>query len=410
MNENKLPVSLNVDAVVAEDDILDIALKTVRQHLGMEVAYLSEFVDGRSIFRAVSAPGLEAMIKTGQSVDIREVYCQHILDGALPQVIPDTSLYPIATAMPITRDLPIGSHVSVPVYLPDGRIYGMFCCLSPKPNPSLNPRDLAVMETFAGIASNALNATLQRRSVKADMTALIEDAIANTGFEVVLQPIIFLETGELTGFEALSRFVGTPYRTPDLWFGDALTVGRQIELEALAIRKALALLPQLPADVTISVNASPDTVASGVLEALVIEAGPERVILEMTEHAIVVDFDKVASAIDTLRKLGIKVAADDVGAGHSGLNQLLRLRPDIIKLDIELVRGINENSAKRSLVMGMVHFAADIGATIVAEGIETEAELHTLRQLMVHKGQGYFLGRPKSIEGTLEWISGTLRV
>ncbi len=371
----------------------------------MEVAYLSEFVDGQSIFRAVSAPGLEAMIRPGQSINISDVYCQHILDGELPELMSDTSNHPVATAMPITRNFPIGSHVSVPVYRPDGSVYGMFCCLSPTPNPTLNERDLSVMKTFAGIASKELEAALKRRSETAAVSSRIENTFATDGVEMFLQPIVQLETGVLAGFEALSRFAETPYRTPDLWFNDALAVGRQIELETLVIRKALALLPQIPPGVSISINASPDTVASGILAPLVSEVGPERIILELTEHAIIDDFDRVDLAIVELRALGVRVAADDVGAGHSGLTQLLRMKPDIIKLDIGLVRGIDQNSPQRSLVKGMVNFAEEIGATIIAEGIETEAELKTLRELKVQKGQGYLLGRPMNIAGVIKLLS-----
>ncbi len=220
MKDHTLPIQLDAQ----DEDILDIALKTMREHLGMDVAYLSEFVDGRAVFRAVSAPGLEDMIQPGQSIDIREVYCQHILDGNLPQVIKDTSQHPIATALPITRNMPIGSHVSVPVTREDGSVYGMFCCLSSTPNPTLNPRDLSVMETFANIASKGLNVTLGRRAERAARVSRIDQAIKENQIEVFLQPIFTLEPRALSSFEALSRFRSVPYRTPDLWFKDALSV------------------------------------------------------------------------------------------------------------------------------------------------------------------------------------------
>ncbi|QOL80495.1 sensor domain-containing phosphodiesterase [Pseudooceanicola spongiae] len=397
MKDHTLPIQLDAQ----DEDILDIALKTMREHLGMDVAYLSEFVDGRAVFRAVSAPGLEDMIQPGQSIDIREVYCQHILDGNLPQVIKDTSQHPIATALPITRNMPIGSHVSVPVTREDGSVYGMFCCLSSTPNPTLNPRDLSVMETFANIASKGLNVTLGRRAERAARVSRVDQAIKENQIEVFLQPIFTLEPRALSSFEALSRFRSVPYRTPDLWFKDALSVGRQVELEMMVIRQALVHVPKLPNNVRLSVNASPETIASGLLTELLTTVRPDRLILEVTEHAIIENYSQLQVEVETLRSLGVRIAADDVGAGHSGLTQLLRMKPDVIKLDIELVRGIDQDSAKRSLVMGMTHFAADIGAKLVAEGIETEAELETLRQLKVHKGQGYLLGRPEAAASAL---------
>ncbi|SNR24727.1 GAF domain-containing protein [Paracoccus sediminis] len=133
------------------------SLDTVRETLGMEVAYLSEFVDSRAVFRAVSAPGLEAMIQPSQSMDIREVYCKHIIDGNLPRLMPDTSVHKIATDLPITQMIPIGSHLSVPVHRPDGSVFGMFCFLSRHPRPDLNDDALDLVETHCAMVTNRLD-------------------------------------------------------------------------------------------------------------------------------------------------------------------------------------------------------------------------------------------------------------
>ncbi|WP_203531129.1 sensor domain-containing phosphodiesterase [Pseudoroseicyclus tamaricis] len=407
MSFEKLPMVLDPPSMESDGrDILDIALETVRQHLGMEVAYLSEFVGDLSIFRAVSAPGLEEMAFPGKELEKSAVYCQHILDGRLPRLIPDTSAFSIAREMPITHAVPIGSHVSVPVHREDGSVYGMFCCLSPTPNPSLNERDLRVMETFAAIAAGQLNKTLIKRAEQAEAALRIDGLLqGGEGLQIVLQPIVELATGELTGFEALSRFSGTPYRTPDVWFSEANALGRQIELEALAVSKALALMPQLPPGASLSINASPETVTSGILATLAEASEPHRLVVELTEHAIIENYERVSEEIERLRALGVRIAADDVGAGHSGLTQILRLKPEVMKLDLGLVRDIDTDSAKRSLVRGMVYFADEIGTRIVAEGIETEAELVTLRRLGVHKGQGYHIGRPVDLAGTQAWLA-----
>ena len=124
------PALSTVAENTADHAAIQQSLETVRETLGMEVAYLSEFVDSRAVFRAVSAPGLEAMIQPSQSMDLREVYCKHIIDGNLPRLMPDTSRHKIATDLPITQMIPIGSHLSVPVHRPDGSIFGMFCFLS----------------------------------------------------------------------------------------------------------------------------------------------------------------------------------------------------------------------------------------------------------------------------------------
>jgi len=121
-----------------EPSIVQRVLQSVRQHLNMEVAYVSEFVDNTSIFRTVDAPGLEALIKPGDVRSLDDVYCRHILAGRLPELMPDTSEFPLAVAMPITQAVPIGAHVSVPLRLSDGEVFGMFCCLSPRSNKTLN--------------------------------------------------------------------------------------------------------------------------------------------------------------------------------------------------------------------------------------------------------------------------------
>lgn len=130
----------------ADHAVIRRALDTVRETLGMEIAYLSEFVAERAVFRAVSAPGLEAMIQPSQSMDLREVYCKHILDGGLPRLMVDTSAHPIAAQIPITQMIPIGSHLSVPVTREDGSVFGMFCFLSRHPRPDLGPEHLALVE------------------------------------------------------------------------------------------------------------------------------------------------------------------------------------------------------------------------------------------------------------------------
>ena len=159
------------------DDVVDVALATMRTHLGMEVAYLSEFVDNRAVFRAVSAPGLEDVLPVGGSQQLSDIYCQHILEGRLPNLITDTCDEEIARNLPITAQAPICSHVSVPIHREDGSVYGMFCCLSPRPNPTLNERDLQVMTTFADLAKWQIHRDLRARDALSDIQASIDAVI-----------------------------------------------------------------------------------------------------------------------------------------------------------------------------------------------------------------------------------------
>lgn len=376
------------------EEVIAAALTTVRQHLGMEIAYLSEFVDGRSVFRAVDAPGLEHMISVGHSRDLNEVYCQHILDGRLPELIPDTAAEPICTAMPITTETPIGSHVSVPIRRPDGSPYGMFCCLSPRPNTTLTDRDLSVMRIFADLAADQVNSAINERDVRAAKTGMIAKILETRSIRIVLQPIVEITSRRVEGFEALSRFDIEPYRTPDLWFSEAASVGLGVDLELAAIEMALISLEALPETAYLSFNAGPDTVASGRLGEVLEGRDLGRLVLEITEHDKISDEVQLLWEIKKWRRLGLKVAIDDAGAGHSGLQQIVKISPDILKLDRSLVASIDSDTVRRSLATAMVHFAAETGAKLIAEGVETEAEAQTLTDLGMKSGQGWLFSRP----------------
>ncbi len=384
-----------------ERDAIFEALHTMRTHLGMEIAYLSEFVDGKLVFRAIDAPGLEHLAQVGGSMDLADTYCNQILSGHLPQLIPDTLDLPVAAAMPITHQIPIRAHVSVPIERSDGSTYGMFCCLSPKPNTSLNNRDLALMRVFARLAQSEVQRTLEVSSNHSMLSDLIDRVMRERAFDMVYQPIIDLRSGDLKGMEALCRFRSDPYRAPDLWFGDAARVGKSVLLELTVIKMALKALQDVPAGVYLSLNASPDTVASGRLAEVFAGHPGDRLVIEVTEHAAVADWATLDRCLHALRTMGVRVAIDDAGAGHSGLQQMVRLRPDLIKLDRSLVDRIDEDRARRSLCAAMVHYAAETGASLVAEGIERQEEAEVLRSLGVQTGQGYLLARPMPLADLL---------
>jgi EAL domain-containing protein (putative c-di-GMP-specific phosphodiesterase class I) len=385
-------------------DVMQDALVAIRNHLGMEIAYISEFVDGRSVFRRVDAPGLEHLIKPGDSQSLDDVYCTHILEGRLPELIPDTSLEPFAAAMPITRAVPIGSHVSLPIRLADGTPYGMFCCLSPRPMPTLNARDLDTMKIFAGLAAKQVNAELNQQLAAREIRDTIEAVIAGSEFRVVFQPIFDLARMEIVAYEALCRFAPEPYRSPDLWFADAAKVGLGIDLELAVIEAALARFQGAPAGVRLSVNASPETVLCGRLRDVLAAGAPERTILELTEHARVADYDALSGALAPIRALGVEIAVDDAGAGYSSLQHIIQLRADLIKMDMSITRQVDTDPARRALASAILFYARETGASVVAEGVETEGELQVLRTLGINKGQGYLLGRP----GAVDWAADRL--
>lgn len=224
--------------------------------------------------------------------------------------------------------------------------------------------------------------------------ARIRGALRADAPEMVFQPIVDLRDGTTAALEALARFVIEPIRPPDVWFGEAAAVGLGTDLELAAVTHALRAMPYLPEGMPIAINASPRTVLDGGFRAAVTTVPLERVILEITEHAVVESYDRLLDGVQGLREGGLRVSIDDAGAGYASLRHILRLSPSFIKADIDLIRDVDADRAKRALVAALVSFASDVDASIIAEGIETAAEADALRTLGVTYGQGYHLGRP----------------
>jgi len=222
----------------------------------------------------------------------------------------------------------------------------------------------------------------------------IDQTLAPGALTMVFQPVGDLIAGDVVGAEALARFACEPHRPPNEWFAEAGDIGRGAELELTAIAAALAQLPNLPPDVFLAVNASPATAITPGFDALLARYPAERIVLELTEHTQVDDYGALLDALDRLRGQGMRIAVDDTGAGYASFHHLLRLRPDIIKLDITLTRGIEADPIRRALAAALVTFATEIGATVIAEGIETADELAALRSIGIPWGQGYHLARP----------------
>jgi EAL domain-containing protein (putative c-di-GMP-specific phosphodiesterase class I) len=369
-------------------------LVAMRSHLGMDVAYVSEFVDNQSVFREVDAPGFEAVIKAGDSRSLDDVYCRHILAGRLPQLMPDTSAEAFAMQMPITHAVPIGKHISVPIKMADGHVHGMFCCLGFKPDPSLRERDLQMMKVFADLAAFEIARDLEAAKETKGKEARVKAVIENSELSMVYQPIWSIENKRPVGFECLARFSAEPYRSPDKWFHEASQAGLGTMLELTAIRQALSLLALFPPDIYLAVNASPETILSGELNDVLTNISEERIVLEVTEHAHVQDYGCLLRALEPMRLRGVRLAVDDAGAGYSSLQHILQLQPDLIKLDISLTRHVDLDPARRALASALIAFARETGSGIIAEGVETASELNTLQKIGIEKAQGFFLGRP----------------
>ena len=237
-----------------------------------------------------------------------------------------------------------------------------------------------------------------RRQTRADRRTRrrISAILADEAITTALQPIYNLRTGVVVGVEALSRFPHDPSVQPDTWFSDAHRVGSGLALELLAIRHALDGAACLPRDLYVSVNVAPSTLAHPELLRTILAGpvDPARVVIELTEHALVPDYPVLHAAIAPLRAHRVRLAVDDACAGYSSLRHVVDLRPDIVKIDRSLISDVDQDPGRRALVDATVHFARELGITVIGEGIETQAELDVLRSLDVDRGQGYLLGRP----------------
>jgi EAL domain-containing protein (putative c-di-GMP-specific phosphodiesterase class I) len=222
--------------------------------------------------------------------------------------------------------------------------------------------------------------------------------VIESGPRMVFQPIITLDTNHLVGFEALSRFdTGRP---PDNWFAEAASLGLGAELELSAVNAAFEHFDLFAAEEFMAVNVSPAVMLDDRFHDIVRKHGRDRVVIEVTEHQPVDNYDELKIICADLRRDGLRIAIDDAGAGYASLHHILMLEPDIIKFDISLTRDVDSDPVKRALATSLLQFAREINATVIAEGIETATELVTLRTLGVPWGQGFHIGRPESFNAS----------
>jgi EAL domain-containing protein (putative c-di-GMP-specific phosphodiesterase class I) len=223
-------------------------------------------------------------------------------------------------------------------------------------------------------------------------------------FTTVFQPLIDTVNSSVVGYEALTRFADGA--APDARFAEAHAAGVGARLEIAAIKSALDAAALLPGHLWLNVNASPQTVISAELKQL-IEQTRRELVLEVTEHKEITDYPAFRLAVQGLGAR-VRLAVDDAGAGFAGLRHIVELRPSFVKLDRQLIADIDSDDARQAMVAGMVHFSRNSGCWLIAEGVETEAELACLRSLQLRYMQGYLLGQPAPPERFAEdagrWI------
>ena len=209
------------------------------------------------------------------------------------------------------------------------------------------------------------------------------------------QPVVDLDRAEVVGYEALARF-GNGHRSPAPWFAAADELHRRGELEALLLQELFTAKESAPTGTFLAVNVSPRQLLAGPVWTTLAEAGDlTGLVIELTEHESVEQLSRLRRRLDSLRESGAVLALDDVGAGWSGLRQVVELRPDIVKIDRSLVSRLHEDPARAAVAELLAAFTERVGGALLAEGVEQLDELSALLELDVHLAQGYLLGRPQ---------------
>lgn len=261
--------------------------------------------------------------------------------------------------------------------------------------------DLPAVGEFASVAETILGPALAARRRRAAGRRRISATIASGAFRPVFQPVVDLATNARVGFEALTRFEDGA--RPDHMFAEAVDCGMGIDLELVTLEAALREARALDPDVWLSLNVSPALLAKGGGTLADMLSNPaHRVVLEVTEHEAIAAYAPLREAMLRLGP-GVRLAVDDAGAGVANFNHLVELRPNFVKIDVSLVRGVDTDLSRQAVVAGLVHFAERAGCEVIAEGIETEAERATVMELGVTLGQGYLLARPAPAE---TWTAG----
>lgn len=368
-------------------------LAEVRRQLRADVVYVAELRDGQRVFRFVEGDALPESVRVGASDPAEETLAQRVADGRLEGMVPAAGEEAHLRDLRETREGGVGAFVGAPLRRSDGRLYGAICAFNREPG-SLDAHGARFLESFGQLISDQL------QHIEGDWDDLrlqierIDSVLRSGSVEMVFQPILDIRTRELAGVEALARFPIEPQRPPNVWFEEAWTVGRGVDLELAAVAAALDHLKHLPEEAFLAVNVSPETIASPRMDVALIGLATQRLILEFPERAPVSDHYALSQAVARLRANGVRLAVDDAGAGFENLSNILELTPDIIKFDVALTRDVDTDPVRHSLASSLVSFAQQLDSVVVAEGIETDGELNALREIGFGFGQGYHLGRP----------------
>jgi EAL domain-containing protein (putative c-di-GMP-specific phosphodiesterase class I) len=376
-------------------DSIERLLAPARTHLGMEVVIVSEFAGEEQILRHLEGDPEAFGLQTGAGSRLSDTYCWRVANGLLPPVIPDARADVRVRDLEVTWEADIGSYIGAPIRFSDGRVYGSVCCLSHSANPSLRERDAEFMTMLAALIGLELEAAWAAHQMRLEMFGRIREVLERGGLGVVFRPIFDLDSLAIVGYEALPRF--EEGGSPERWFADADEIGLGADLERAAIQVSLAHLGDLSRGAYHWVRLSPRAMGSSTIRDMLTEAPGDRTIVGLAPTGPRGDPGLVEAA-DDLRARGLRVAFDLVGSETTALSDIYRFQPDVLRLDASAVRGIDADPPQRDVVSFLVRLGSEVGAAIVAAGIETRESLNVLRDLGVAYGQGYALAPPLSLD------------
>jgi diguanylate cyclase (GGDEF)-like protein/PAS domain S-box-containing protein len=378
------------------EQLVRTLLCLLRCRLGLDTAWLSSFGDGMQTIEVLDGDAAAANLSSGDRASLSDSYCVRVIDGRLPAVIPDTTANQTTAALPVTSAWNLGAYVGVPVLSPNGATIGMVCAVSREAKPSLTDTDLRIVRQVAELIGTLMEPPEVGPNTTIAQRAAIRKVVSEGDFEVVFQPVHDVISGKVLGVEALARFPRAPFR-PDAFLTQAAQIGLGVELEMAILNRVISMVPRLPGDVFVSVNLSPAAALVAPWTRLLADVDPSRIVLELTEHDAVSDYGALDSALERCRDRGVRLAVDDVGAGFSSFSHVLELTPEFVKIDQSITRHVDVDDARRRLAAAIAELAVQMGATVIAEGVESQGELDAVGAVGISAVQGFYLSRPRPV-------------
>ncbi|EHB55028.1 diguanylate cyclase/phosphodiesterase with PAS/PAC and GAF sensor(s) [Mycolicibacterium rhodesiae JS60] len=387
---------LSDDGAEIPVEFIRTLLSLLRTRLGLDTAWLSSFHHGMQTMEILDGDTQAVNLSTGDQASLSDSYCVRVIDGRLPAIIPDTADNQTTAALPVTGDWNLGAYVGVPVLSPAGATIGMVCAVSRHAKPYLADIDLRVVKQIAELIGTLIASPDKGPDTTAAQRTVIRKVVYQRDFEVVFQPVHDITSGKVLGVEALARFPHAPFR-PDAFLAQAALLGLGIELETAILARVISLVPRLPEDIFVAMNLSPGAALVAPWAQMLADVDASRIVLELTEHDAVLDYGALEEALEPCRSRGVRIAVDDVGAGFSSFSHVLELGPEFVKIDQSITRHIDVDDARRRLAHAIAELAGQMGATVIAEGVESQGELDTVGAVGITAVQGFYLSRPRPL-------------